>query len=101
MAPALPLHSAWVACTRENCEGRVVGQHERVTLDAALRAITLTAAEILGLEDSTGSIRAGKMADFAVLDADPHEVGATGLKDIRIVATVFEGEVFPISERAG
>ena len=99
MAPAMPLHNAWVACTRENCEGEVVGPAERVSLDAALRAITIDAAAILGLQDETGSIRAGKSADFTVLNQDPYEVGAEQLKDIEIVATVFEGQVAEI-ERA-
>ena len=96
MAPAMPLHNAWVACTRENCEGNVVAEKERLSLDAALRAITIDAAHILGLENKTGSLRAGKKADFAVLDADPYHVGVDGLKNIVIEATVFEGEVFPI-----
>jgi predicted amidohydrolase YtcJ len=99
MAPAMPLNSAWVAFTRENCEGNVVCPNERVTLDTALKAITINAARILGLEDETGSIRAGKKADFVVLDKDPYEVGGEGLKDIAILATVFEGEVFPIAQK--
>tara|TARA_R110002072_G_scaffold103600_3_gene227307 strand:+ start:31466 stop:33133 length:1668 start_codon:yes stop_codon:yes gene_type:complete len=97
MAPAMPLHSAWVAITRENCDGDVVAPELCMSLDRALRAITIDAAAILGLQNETGSIRAGKKADFAVLDQDPYEVGAGGLRDITILATVFEGRVFPIS----
>ena len=96
MAPALPLHSAWVACTRTNCEGAVVAPNERVSLDCTLRAITIDAAAMLGVEEMTGSLRAGKRADFAVLDADPFEVGAEGLRDLNVVATVFEGQAFPV-----
>jgi hypothetical protein len=98
MAPALPLHSAWIAANRINCEGRTVCEPECLTLDEALRAITIDAARILGREDEVGSIRAGKRADFAVLDRDPYEVGAPGLKDINILATVLDGRVYPIGE---
>ncbi len=42
--------------------------------DAALRALTLGAAEILGLEDRLGSIRVGKWANLIVTDGDPLEV---------------------------
>ncbi|MFT5562656.1 MAG: putative amidohydrolase YtcJ [Litorivivens sp.] len=94
MAPALPLHSAWVAVTRENCEGKIVAPELCMSLDAALRAITIDAARILGLENETGSIRSGKKADFAVLDQDPFEIGPARLKEIDVLATVFEGKVF-------
>lgn len=42
--------------------------------DAALRALTLGAAEILGLDDRLGSIDAGKWANLVVTDGDPLEV---------------------------
>jgi predicted amidohydrolase YtcJ len=91
MAPALPLYSAWVAATRENTEGESVGAQEIISLTQALRAITIDAAYVLGLENEIGTLRAGKRADFTVLEADPFEVGAQGLKDIDIWGTVFAG----------
>ena len=42
--------------------------------DAALRALTLGAAEILGLDDRLGSVDAGKWANLIVTDGDPLEV---------------------------
>ena len=42
--------------------------------EAALRALTLGAAEILGVEDRLGSIDAGKWANLIVTDGDPLEV---------------------------
>jgi hypothetical protein len=41
-----------------------------LTLDAALRAITLDAADILGLSDRLGSIAPGKIANLVVTDGD-------------------------------
>lgn len=39
--------------------------------DAALRAITLNGAEMLGVDDRLGSIDAGKIANIIVTDGDP------------------------------
>jgi imidazolonepropionase-like amidohydrolase len=42
--------------------------------EMALRAITLTAAEILRVDDRVGSIEPGKDADFVLLDGDPLDI---------------------------
>ena len=96
MAPAQPLNHAWVAVNRIGDSGEVAGPEERLTLGQALRAITIDAAFVLGMEDDVGSIRAGKRADFTVLEADPFEEPVESLKDIPLWGTVFEGRPFPI-----
>lgn len=96
MAPAKPLNNAWIAANRLTVDGEVMGPNERASLDAALRAITSNAAWVLGLEDEVGSLRWGKKADFTILEDDPYDVGADGLRDIPIWGTVFEGEKFPL-----
>jgi imidazolonepropionase-like amidohydrolase len=47
--------------------------------DAALHAITLGAAEVLGVDQRVGSLAVGKDADFVVLNGHPMEVSATVL----------------------
>ena len=96
MAPAQPLNNAWIAANRINAEGNVMAPQECLTLHQALRAITIDAAYILGLENEVGSIRCGKKADFTVLEQDPYEVPIENLKDIPIWGTVFEGKAFKI-----
>ena len=96
MAPLEPLTLAWSATNRVTINGNLTAPEERVSLDAALRAITSEAAWVMGWEDEIGSIRAGKRADFTVLEANPYEVGAKGLKEIRVWGTVFEGELAPL-----
>jgi imidazolonepropionase-like amidohydrolase len=41
--------------------------------DRALRAITLDAAKLLGIDDRFGSLEAGKAADLVLYDGDPFE----------------------------
>lgn len=96
MAPARPLNHAWVAANRICDSGEVACPEERLTLEQALRAITIDAAFVLGMEDDVGSIRAGKRADFTVLEADPFEEPVESLKDVPLWGTVFEGRPFPI-----
>jgi imidazolonepropionase-like amidohydrolase len=40
----------------------------------ALRAVTLTPAEILGVADRMGSLEKGKDANLVVLSGEPHDV---------------------------
>lgn len=98
MAPALPLNSAWVAVNRVTEAGEVMGEEERISVHDALRAITIEAAYILGREDEVGTIRAGKRADFTVLEDDPYEVDPMALRDVPVWGTVFEGRPNPIKK---
>lgn len=98
LAPARPLNSVWVAVNRIAESGAVLGENERISVDQAMRAITIDAAYVLGQEARIGSIRAGKSADFTVLDDDPYEVAPETLRDIRIHATVFEGAPYLVED---
>jgi len=98
MAPAEPLRLMWVVVNRFSASGKVLGPEERVTVQQALRMVTIDAAYAIRMEDKIGSITAGKIADFTVLEQDPYEVDAEKLKDIPIWGTVFEGKLFPIKK---
>jgi predicted amidohydrolase YtcJ len=95
MAPARPLQLAWNAASRRTSDGKVFSPEEQLTLDQALRAVTIDAAYILGKEEEIGSIVAGKKADFTALGMDPYEVGIRGLDKITIRGTIFEGQAHP------
>ncbi|MFC9496397.1 amidohydrolase [Streptomyces sp. NPDC056982] len=65
---------------------------QRIGLDAALTAYTAGSAYVNHLDDVTGSITAGRLADLVVLDRDPfaaptEEIGAT-----RVLETFVGGE---------
>lgn len=95
MAPLSPLTLVDTAVNRVTINGNQNAVAERVSVQAALRAITIDAAWIMGREDDIGSIRAGKKADFAVLEQDPLRVKPSRLKAIPVWGTVFEGELYP------
>lgn len=94
MAPLSPLTLMWTAVARENISGEKTGQGEVMSRYGALKAITIDAAWILGLEDSIGSIRAGKAADFTVLAADPLTVSLEQLRSIKVIGTVYAGTAY-------
>ncbi|WP_438726049.1 amidohydrolase [Parasphingorhabdus sp. DH2-15] len=94
MAPIDPLYLAWVASNRVTLEGNVKSPSEALSLDKAMRAITIEAAQIIGMDDVVGSIASGKKADFVVLGSNPYEQGADKLRDIAVEAVIFEGQVF-------
>jgi hypothetical protein len=95
ITPLGPLFTAWCAVNRLSASGRVLGEHERIGVADALRAITLGAAYTLKLDAEIGSIECGKRADFCVLDDDPTDVAPEALKDVRVWGTVQGGRVFP------
>ena len=91
MAPINPLYLAWIAANRITVAGNLRGAPERLSVDKALRAITIEAAQVIGMDALVGSITAGKKADFAVLDRDPYARGAAGLNAVKVQGVIFEG----------
>ena len=93
VTPLSPLLAAWCAVNRLGADGEtVMAPGERISVDSALRAITIDAAYILNRDDRLGSIEVGKHADFTILNDDPYEVATEKIKDIEVHDTVLEGE---------
>lgn len=96
VVPMHPLTAAWVAVNRIALDGHtVMGEGERIGVDRAMRAITIDAAYVLGMERQVGSLEPGKFADFAILNEDPYEVDPMRLKDIGIWGTALAGRLQP------
>ncbi|NDC73924.1 amidohydrolase [bacterium] len=95
ITPMAPLFTAWCAVNRLTHAGRVLGEHQRVSVADALHAITLGAARTLKLDDEIGSIEVGKKADLRVLEQDPFEVAPQNLKDVPVWGTMVGGRLFP------
>lgn len=73
--------------------GNILGAEESVTVDDMIRSFTINAAYADFAEDITGSITAGKYADFVVLGENIFEVPADKIGQIPVVMTVSEGKV--------
>ncbi len=65
---------------------------QRMTPAEALKGATIVAARAIGLEGEVGSLIPGKVADFAVIDADSVEQWLFHLRDNACVKTVRGGE---------
>ena len=97
MGPAAPLALASFGVNRVTPSGRVAAPEQRVSVDDALRAVTIEAAYSWRQEENIGSIAPGKIANFTVLEEDPYVVDPIKLKDIPIWGTVFEGALYPVA----
>ena len=96
MAPLSPLTLVWAAVNRITINGNQNAKTQALSVEEALKAVTINAAWAMRKENSIGSIRAGKKADFVVLEQDPYKVSKKKIKDISIWGTVYEGKVYPV-----
>ncbi|HJO02407.1 MAG TPA: amidohydrolase [Acidobacteriota bacterium] len=90
--PFEPLMAIQSMVTRKDYDGRIWGPSQRITVDQALQICTMHGAYASFEENLKGSITAGKLADFVLLAADPHDVDPDGIKEIPVVRTVVGGE---------
>ncbi len=79
------------AVNRTTMAGRVLGEKQRITVQQALKAVTLDGAYQIFEEASKGSITPGKLADLVVLGQDPLTVAKAHLRDIIVLETIKEG----------
>lgn len=91
VTPLDALATASYAASRRAPSGRIIGEHERISVPEALHAVTLGSAYMLKMDHEIGSLEAGKFADLAVLDRDPWVQEAAALRDIEVRGTVIGG----------
>jgi predicted amidohydrolase YtcJ len=73
--------------TRTQLDGTVLTPKERLTVAEALREYTVNGARAGFDEQSKGSLAAGKLADFIVIDRDIFARPVDELKDVKVLST--------------
>ena len=66
---------------------------QAITLAEAIEIYTIQGARALRLEDRTGSIEVGKLADFIVLDRNIFEIPIEDVGATQVYQTFFEGSL--------
>ncbi|HAM23495.1 MAG TPA: amidohydrolase [Actinobacteria bacterium] len=92
VAPALPLLDVQCMVTRRTLSGDIHGPNQAVSVDDALKAVTINAAYHLRRDHDLGSIEVGKFADFVSLSADPYTADVAALTDqVKVLGTWMQG----------
>ena len=89
--PYEPMMAIQSMVTRKDLAGRVWGENQRISVAEALRICTMHGAYASFEEDIKGSLTPGKLADFVILAADPHDTDPDAIKEIQVVATYLGG----------
>jgi hypothetical protein len=96
VAPPIPIEGIYAAVTRrtlddKNPTGWVPEQ--KLSVAQALKAYTVNAAYASFEENLKGSIEAGKLADFVILDQNILQISAEKIRDVQVLKTVVGGQV--------
>ena len=90
--PVDPFRVISTAVTRKTKDrGYILGPTERVTINDALKAVTINAAWQLFEDDQRGSITVGKAADFVLLSHNPLRIQPENIKNISALCTWIDG----------
>jgi hypothetical protein len=102
VAPATPLEGIYAAATRrtlddKNPDGWVPEQ--KITVEQALKAYTKNAAYASFEENVKGTLEAGKLADFVVLDMDITAIDPVMIREVKVLKTYVGGrKIFEIEK---
>ena len=70
---------------------KVLGPDERVSVDDAIRAVTINAAYEMFSDDKLGSLELGKQADMVVLASNPRKTPIEKIRNIKVMETWIDG----------
>ncbi len=82
--------------TRSDPDGERPGRfrpEEAVDLATAIQIFTINGAHAMRLEQETGSIEVGKLADMIVLDRNLFEIALADISETRVLLTLIDGRI--------
>lgn len=79
--------------TRKGYNGQVIGAHQALPIEEALKLYTINAAYAAFEENIKGSIEIGKLADFTVLDRDILTIPSDDIFNMKVEMTIVGGAV--------
>ncbi len=91
-----PFLSLTAAITRQDSAGMPAGgflPEERLTLDEALRIMTVNGAYLDREENRKGTLIPGKLADFIVLSQDIFSIAPEDISNTRCLSTIVGGDI--------
>jgi predicted amidohydrolase YtcJ len=71
---------------------RVLGPDERISVDDAIRAVTIDAAYQMMSDHEVGSLETGKLADFVILEKNPRTTTPAQISEIKVLETWVGGK---------
>ena len=93
--PVVPpdmMRLVWAAVNRTTRSGQTLGEEQKISVEDALKAITINGAYQYFEEDSKGSLVAGKLADLVILSENPIKVDPAEIRTIKVIETIKEGQ---------
>jgi predicted amidohydrolase YtcJ len=91
--PYDPWLAIWVTLTRRaRWHDAPLHPEEALSREQAIRFYTINNARIMFLDDRTGSIEPGKLADFIIIDRDLLTCPVDDIRETKVVATYCGGE---------
>lgn len=84
--------AVWADITRRSLRGTALGPELGLSRLASLKLHTRAGSYLTFEEQQKGTIEVGRLADFAVLSANPLECPLDEIRDLRVLRTVVGGE---------
>jgi predicted amidohydrolase YtcJ len=94
VAPPTPLEGIYAAVTRRTLDDRHPNgwvPEQKISVEEALRAYTVDAAYASFDDTRKGTLAAGRLADFVVLDGNIFEIPPEQIRSVRVLMTVVGG----------